>query len=269
MEFHLGPPIKGPIRLCMIIPSTEPRSSLGDEPHVRALDGHRLLAGLPNQDRHRLAKKMHLVTLAPGPLPQGPHGVIRDVWFPLSAIFSLTGTTSEGGVVEISHIGCEGIAGVEAALRAQLSETPLVSTTVQIAGTALRMSAGQFAEEVDECPEVNRCLRRYLGFLFAQLLLFTACNRHHSLEQRCARRLLTAQDLSGTPDVRMTQHHLAQLLGVSRQSVDRVLQDLGDRDILGLRRGGVRIHRRQQLKGLSCRCYRLAKKELTEFLALS
>jgi hypothetical protein len=66
----------------------------------------------------------------------------------------------------------------------------------------------------------------------------------------------------------MTQHRLAQILGVSRQSVDRVLQELGDRDILGLSRGGVRIHSRQQLKFLACLCYRAARKDLTQFLAL-
>lgn len=251
-------------------PPTEARLSVPNmEPALPQMDGHRLLASLPMKDRRRIAKKLQLVPLTHGQVPYEPDGVIREVFFPLSAVFSLSGTTSEGGVVEISQIGCEGIAGVEVALQTRFSAQSLVHTMVQIPGAALRMNAEQFAEEVDQHPAVNRCVRRYMGFFFAQLQLFTACNRHHSLEQRCARRLLTAQDLSGTRDVRMTQHHLAQLLGVSRQSVDRVLQELGDRDIVGLRRGGVRIHSRQQLKCLSCRCYRLAKKKLTEFLSLS
>jgi CRP-like cAMP-binding protein len=254
----------------LVCPPKEPRASWPDaEPTVRQLDGHGLLAGLPLKDRRRIAKKLHSVILAEGKLPYEPDGVIREVFFPLSAVFSLSGMTSEGGEVEIVQIGSEGIAGVEVALRTKFSEQPLVHTRVQIPGAALCMTAEQFADEVDQSPAVNRSVRRYMGFFFAQLQLFTACNRHHTLEQRCARRLLTAQDLAGRPDVRMTQHHLAQLLGVSRQSVDRVLQHLGDRDILGLKRGGVRIHSRQQLKGLSCRCYRVAKKELSDFLAVS
>lgn len=249
---------------------TELRTGLGEtEPSVQQLAGHRLLGSLPMKDRRRLAGKLRLVTLTQGQLTYEPEGVIREVFFPLSAVFSLSGTTLEGGVVEISQIGCEGIAGVEVALRTKRCGHPTVSTVVHCAGRALRMSAEEFADEVDRYPAVNRCVRRYMGFFFAQLQLFTACNRHHTLEQRCARRLLIAQDLSGTRDLRMTQHRLAQLLGVSRQSVDRVLQELGDREILGLRRGGLRIHSRQQLKFLSCLCYRLAKKELSEFLSLS
>lgn len=239
------------------------------EPSVQQLTGHRLLGSLPMKDRRHIAGKLRPVMLAQGQLMYEPEGVIREVFFPLSAVFSLSGTTSEGGVVEIGQIGCEGIAGVEVALRTKLCGHPIVSTVVHRAGGALRMPAEEFAGAVDESPAVNRCVRRYMGFFFAQLQLFTACNRHHTLEQRCARRLLIAQDLSGTRDLRMTQHRLAQLLGVSRQSVDRVLQDLGDRDILGLRRGGLRIRSRQQLKCLSCLCYRAAKKELSAFLSLS
>jgi hypothetical protein len=238
------------------------------KPVVSQLDGNRLLAALPLKDRRRIAKKLQLVTLVPSPLRDAAKGVTRDVYFPLSAVFSLSGTTAEGGVVEIGQIGCEGIAGVEVALRTPFCGQPLVSTLVQIPGTALRMKADHFADEVDRCASVNRCVRRYMGFFFAQLQLFIACNRHHSLEQRCARRLLTAQDLSGTNQVRITQHHLAQILGVSRQSIDRVLHDLGGRDIVGLSRGAVRIQDRQRLKFLSCRCYRLARRELHEFLSL-
>ena len=245
------------------------RSPPESEPSIQELSAHRLLGNLPIKDRRRLAGKLRLVTLVQDDLTYEAEGVIRDVFFPLSGVFSLLGTTSEGGVVEIGHIGCEGIAGVEVALRTSLSGQPVVSTVVQKAGTALRMNAGQFAQEVDRYSAVNRCVRRYMGFLFAQLQLFTACNRHHTLEQRCARRLLTAQDLSGTRTIHMTQHRLAQILGVSRQSVDRVLQELGDREIVGLRRGGMRIHSRQRLKFLSCLCYRAAKKDLTAFLSPS
>lgn len=239
------------------------------QPVVNQLEDHRLLAGLPIKDRRRIAKKMQLVDLASSSLQSESNSVIREVFFPLSAVFSLSGTTSEGHVVEISQIGSEGIAGVEVALRTQFSGQRLVSTVVQVPGTALRMKAEHFAEEVDQHSAVNRCVRRYMGFFFAQLQLSIACNRHHSVKQRCARRLLTAQDLSGTQDVQITQHQLAHLLGVSRQSIDRVLHRLAKRGIVRLSRGTVRIQDRRRLKRLSCRCYRLLKRELDEFVTWS
>lgn len=235
-------------------------------PVVHHLEEHRLLAALPRSDRRRIAQKMHLVSVNPRSLRYESTDAITDVFFPLSAVFSLSGTTSEGHVVEVGQIGCEGIAGVEVALRTQLCRQRLVSTGVQIAGTALRMNAALFAEEVDQYATVNRCVRRYMGFFFSQLQLSIACNRHHSLEQRCARRLLTAQDLTGEQDLHFTQHQLAQMLGASRQSVDRVLQVLADRNIVRLSRGTVWIEDRPKLKTLACRCYRLHRKELKAFL---
>ena len=232
------------------------------------LNDHGLLAQLARSDRHRIAKKMELVSLASNEMIFDTSGAIEDVFFPLSAVLSLSGTTTDGDVVEINLIGCEGIAGVEVACRTHFCCQPLVTTIVQMAGTALRMSAEHFAEEVDQHPAVNRCVYRYMGYFLSQLQLFGACNRHHSLEQRCARRLLTAQDMSdGAQTLRMTQHQLAQLLGVSRQSIDRVLQVLEERNILQLSRGRMRIHDRKELKLVSCLCYRILRRERHGLLA--
>ena len=82
-------------------------------PVVHHLEEHRLLAALPRSDRRRTAQKMHLVSVNPRSLRYESTDAITDVFFPLSAVFSLSGTTSEGHVVEVGQIGCEGIAGVE------------------------------------------------------------------------------------------------------------------------------------------------------------
>ncbi len=230
---------------------------------------HVLLAGLPRKDRLRIAEKLELVSLPANLRLYDSHMVIHDVFFPLSAVLSLSGTTAEGAVVEIGQIGREGVAGVETAFRTLLCGHPLASMLVENSGTALRMKAVDFAEEVDQYASVNRCVRRYMGYWFLQLQLSTACNRHHPLVQRCARRLLTAQDLTGTADQLMTQYQLAQMLGTSRQSVERVLKLLHKNHIVALSRGCVRIEDRAQLKRLACRCYRLIKREWDALFAAS
>src|SRR5215217_7067022 len=112
----------------------------------RQLKDHGLLVQLTRSDRHRIAKKMELVSLASNEKIFDRSGAIEDVFFPLSAVLSLSGTTTDGDVVEINLIGCEGIAGVEAACRTHFCCQPLVTTIVQMAGTALRMSAEHFPE---------------------------------------------------------------------------------------------------------------------------
>lgn len=198
---------------------------------------------------------MELVTLSPHDLLYRPPGVIREVFFPLTAVLVLSEETSEGHVVEIGQVGREGIAGVEVALRTQWCGKALVRTGIQIPGTALRMRAEHFAEEVDASLSVNRCVRRYMGFFFAQLQVLVACSRHHSLEQRGARWLLALQDRAGARELRVTQQHLADMLGVARQSADRWLGELHEAGIIDRRRAVLTIGDRSRLLARTCDCY--------------
>ena len=115
--------------------------------------------------------------------------------------------------------------------------------------------AGDFAEEVDGYAAVNRCVRRYLGFFLAQLQFLIACNRHHTVEQRGARWLLSLQDRTGLRDLTLTQQHFADMLGITRQSADKVLTDFEAGNILDSRRGAVTIKDRPRLLDRVCDCY--------------
>ena len=161
---------------------------------------HRLLSMLSRHDRRRIARKVRLVTLAPLHRLYEVSGVITDVFFPLSAVLFFLGTTMEGHVVEVGQIGSEGIAGVEVAMRTRFAGMSLLTAAIEVPGVALQMKADDFAEEVDRYASVNRCVRRYIGFFLAQLQFLIACNRHHAVEQRGARWLLSLQDRTGSRD---------------------------------------------------------------------
>lgn len=216
---------------------------------------HRLLSMLSGKDRRRMAKKMRLVSLKPFHRLYEVSGVITDVFFPLSAVLFFLGTTTEGDVVEVGQIGSEGIAGVEVAMRTQFAGMSLMTAAIEVPGVALQMRADDFAEEVDGYAAVNRCVRRYLGFFLAQLQFLIACNRHHTVEQRGARWLLSLQDRTGLRDLTLTQQHFADMLGITRQSADKVLTDFEAGNILDSRRGAVTIKDRPRLLDRVCDCY--------------
>jgi DNA-binding MarR family transcriptional regulator len=231
------------------------------------LTRHRLLSQLSGKDQHRLAKKMHLVSLdAVEPLYQSSEA-IREVFFPLSAVLFFAGTTSEGYVVEVGQIGSEGIAGVEVAMRTRFAGLSLMTASIEIPGSALRMMADDFAEEVDRYSTVNRCVRRYIGFFLAQLQLLIACNRHHSVEQRGARWLLALQDRTDSRHLYLTQQHLADMLGVTRQTADKLLDEFEAEEILESRRGIVAITDRRKLQARACECYRTIAERLEDVFA--
>ena len=229
---------------------------------------HRLLSKLPGNDRQRIAKKMRLVSLKPFQRIYDVSGVITDVFFPLSAVLCFLGTTMEGDVVEVGQIGSEGIAGVEVAMRTRFAGMSLMRAAIEIPGVALQMKAEDFAEEVDCYATVNRCVRRYIGFVLAQLQFLIACNRHHPVEQRGARWLLSLHDRTGCRDLALTQQHFGDMLGVTRQTADRLLTDFETANILDNRRGAVTIKDRSKLLDRACDCYHsLAKRLKTLFAA--
>ena len=237
-----------------------------EKQHLTAIEHlfsrHRLLANLSGKDRRRIAEKMDVVSLASIQPLYETSGVIRDVFFPLSAVLFFASTTLEGHVVEVGQIGCEGIAGVEVALRTQFAAMSLLTAAIEVPGLALRMRAQDFAEEVDRYSTVNRCVRRYIGFFLSQLQLLIACNRHHSVEQRGARWLLALQDRTESRELRLTQQHLADVLGVSRQTADRVLDGFEQGEIMETRRGFVMITDRSKLLDRACECYRMIAERL-------
>jgi CRP-like cAMP-binding protein len=229
---------------------------------------HRLLANLNQDDRQQLSQYLEKVFVLPREVIYWPSRPIDTIYFPLSAVFSLVGTTREGDTVEIGQIGDEGIVGVAATLRGlQSDEHSTTKTAVQVPGTALRMKAKLFDEEMDRNRSLNRCVRRYLGVLYDQLILAVTCNRHHSLEQRCARWLLAAQDRSQADEVPMTQEHLADMLGVRRQSAEQTLAALRDKGMIVTSRGILAIENRKALESVACDCYHIIKRRLDTFLA--
>ena len=223
---------------------------------------HRLLSRLSGTDRRRMARKMQVVSLSSLHPLYEMSGVISNVFFPLSAVLFFLGTTLEGQVIEVGQIGSEGIAGVEVAMGTPYAGMSLMTAAIQIPGLALQMNADDFAEEVDRYSAVNRCVRRYLGFFLAQLQFLIACNRHHNVEQRGARWLLALQDRTRSRKLRITQQHLADMLGVTRQSAERLLNDFEVAKILDSQRGAVTIKDRSKLHDRACACYRMLSKRL-------
>jgi hypothetical protein len=205
---------------------------------------------------------MRVVSLAPVHRLYEMSGVISNVFFPLSAVLFFLGSTLEGQVVEVGQIGSEGIAGVEVAMRTRFAGLSLMTAAIEVPGIALQMKADDFAEEVDRYSTVNRCVRQYIGFFLAQLQFLIACNRHHSVEQRGARWLLSLQDRTESRDLWLTQQHLADMLGVTRQTAERLLSGFEVRNILNSHRGAVTIKNRGKLLERACDCYHMIAKRL-------
>lgn len=206
---------------------------------------------------------MEPCTLDPRQVLIESNELIRHVYFPVSCVVSLVIGTVNGATLEVAMVGDEGMIGLPVLFGA--GRTP-ISAVVQVRGEALRMAAPAFRTEVG----IHGGLVRHLH-LFAEALLFqiaqsTACTHHHSVIQRCARWLLTAQDRVGHESFALTQEALAQMLGVRRASVSTSAARLQEMGLIRYRRGNVTLVDREALERMSCECHRIVLGEYDRLL---
>ena len=99
-------------------------------------------------------------------------------------MISIMATMSDGAAVEIGIVGKEGMFSVSVLLG---HDTPSQKAIVQLVGSAVRVSAAQLREAVDADTGFRRLLLRYTQAMLMTATQSAACNRLHSLEQRCVR----------------------------------------------------------------------------------
>ena len=94
-----------------------------------------------------------------------------------------------------------------------------------------------------------------------------ACNRLHSLRERCARWLLMAHDRVEGDTFLLTQEFLSQMLGVRRATVTNAAGELRALGAIGYRQGRVEIQDRIALENASCECYPVIRREFDRLSA--
>jgi CRP-like cAMP-binding protein len=229
---------------------------------------HHFLFALPEQEREHLLDQSDVVQLSRGEAVHEPDEQVRHIYFPLSAVLSLVGITTEGETVELCHVGTEGVVGISSpAVSCRIYQHRMLRTEVRLAGRALRISTENFLAALRNGRGLFALLSRYLDLLFSHLVMGATCNRHHSLERRCIRWMLSMQDRTDTMDIQVTQENMADVLGVRRQSIDTVLDSLERDGLIGCARGLISLIDRKGLEAAVCECYAVAKRCLEDFLS--
>ena len=241
-----------------------PREALGrrlaDQPgHVPPAGGtgdNRLLAALPWAVRRRLDPDLERVPIVAQELLCGPERPIEDVYFPISGIVSLCTVMAEGTPVEVATVGNEGLVGVPVFLGAPASR---VRAVCQVAGDAWRMPAGVFGEAARRDGPLRELLQYYVLAYIDHLSQSAACDRAHSIEQRCARSLLMTRDRTGGDRFPLTQEALAGTLGVRRGTVSQTMSGFRQAGLVTYTRGVVTALDRARLEAAACACYRIVQ----------
>jgi CRP-like cAMP-binding protein len=213
---------------------------------------NRLLDALPGKTRKAVLRSCERVELESGAVLCERGEPYRHVYFPLRGFLSLVSLTTGHPPLEMRLIGNEGMFGSTLALG--VKRVPL-RVVVQGAGTALRMSAAEFCQALQDHATLLRIIHQYLYVLLEQLAQTAACYRFHEVEERLARRLLLSHDRAHANHFHLTHQYLADMLGVLRSAVTIAAGSLQQRGLIHYSRGEITILDRKGLEKAACECY--------------
>jgi len=218
-----------------------------------------LLAALPAKDYERL-----LPDLEPFPLPLGwtvheSGGQETYLYFLTAGIVCRSHVTETGASTGFAVTGREGVIGVASFLGGGSSPS---QAKVLSAGYAFRLRASVLKNEFIHDGPLPKLLLRYTQSLFTQIGQVAACNRHHSLEQRLCRWLLSCLDRLPSNALTVTQKRFADMLGARREGVTAATGRLQRAGIVHCRRGQIAVLDRSGLEARACECYAVVRRDL-------
>ena len=232
---------------------------------VPFLPRNRLLAALPADLLEALRPHLKPVQLTMREVVQEADQPIASVYFPDSGWFSMLVTMEDGDVIEVGQIGREGMLGLPVLMG---TERDNLEAMVQGSGTAWRMDAREFRQQVEQAPDLRDLLMRFAMVHHAQVTRTAACNGRHRTEQRLARWLLMAHDRAETDTFPMTHDFIAMMLGVRRAGVSVAAGLLQEAGIIHYERGHMAVVDRPGLEKAACECYGIVRRVQDRLLCL-
>jgi CRP-like cAMP-binding protein len=216
------------------------------------------LASLPAADYRRLLPVLEPISLPFQHTLLKPGETLRTIYFPGHGVYSITQVMNNGRTLEVATVGSEGFIGINALFG---GDSWLAGVLVKVPdGAALTMSVRAFQREMNQRGPFCNAINRYAQGFVAFLMRSAACNALHSVEERCARWLLTTRDGAGGNSFPMTQELLAVMLGVRRPSVTLAVGTLQRAGLIHYRHRRMVILDRAGLEAASCECYAVVKR---------
>jgi CRP-like cAMP-binding protein len=213
---------------------------------------NQLLAALEPEDFAFLEPDLEVVDLPKGAVLYEAGDTIRHTYFPHSCIVGLVNVMEDGRFVEVASFGCEGLFGL---LSVIVSRESFGRYSVQIGGTASRISLDKMQAAINTRPKLRLLILSYNEALLAQSFQTISCNTVHTIESRCCNWILSTRDRVDQDDLPLTHADLADLLGVQRSSVSIVLRTLQTAGLIGQSRGVITVKDRAGLEEVACECY--------------
>lgn len=220
---------------------------------LKEMTANDLLMMLREEDRRRLAPHMRVFDLDSKDILHKAGDEVIHTWFPCGTAlvgFQIWVDEDDMGV-EVALVGREGAVGGIVSN----GKVPAYATAqVRAAGRFLRIKTAALEQAKLESIALRHWFSRYSDCLIAQIFQTAACNATHTIVQRTAKWLLAAMARTNRDELEMTQEQLAEMLGVGRTFVTRIVGQLREEGVIATRRGVFIVRDQAALREKSCGC---------------
>jgi len=235
-----------------------------DDRISKGVINNRLLLAMPSAMLERLRRDLHAVTIDRGQTIHRAGRPIEHLYFVNRGFISVIKTMLDGRSVEVGGVGIEGVTGANSLLAVN---SAALDAVVQIPGTALRIRHEAMKRAIAADDALKLMIVKHARLAFGHMAQQAACNRLHTMRERCCRWLLIAHDSSRSDQFLLIHEFLAQMLGVQRAGVSIVARQLKDAGLIDYTRGRVAILDRAGLEASACECYRTIRDEWDALLS--
>lgn len=225
---------------------------------------NRLLRSLPPATLKRILPALAPLKTVRGQVIDRLDRPIENLYFVNRGLVSFVKTMHDGRTVEIGAVGIEGVTDPNSLFSI---DKAIVESIVQIPGTAFRIGRDVLRHEMASDVALREMMQKHARFAISQLMQTAACNRLHSLEERCCRWLLIAHDSALSDTFPLTHEFLAMMLGVQRGGVSIAASFLQKAGLIRYTRGQVTITGRPGLEDAACECYGTVRAELEKLFS--
>ena len=229
------------------------------QPHENGI-ANRMLRSLPQATFERILPALEPLSTVRGQILCREDTPIEHLYFINRGLISLVKITRDGRTAQIGAVGIEGVTHPNAFLTGM--ENTITDIVVQIPGTVFRIRSTTLRHEMEKDDALHEMMLKYARFALSQLAQNAACNRLHSIKERCCRLLLKAHDSAVEKTFPLTHEFLAMMLGVQRGGISLAASFLQKAELIQYTRGRVTITNRSGLEDEACECYGVLRAEL-------
>lgn len=198
---------------------------------------NRILAAIPQVELELLRSGLTPVQLVNGQVLIEANQPGEHVFFLESGLASILAISGEKSA-QVGMVGNEGMIGGFCLL----GNDPVPAAAImQAPGRALRIPLPLLRLRLDQCPALREAWLRHVHKFASEVMQTATHNACSTLDQRCARWLLMAEERVEGDAVAVTHEMLAGLLGVFRSGVTVALSSLHDRGLIRSGRGRIMV----------------------------